>query len=346
MPHNGIANWTAGNVGVDGPGNLYVALGVGNTVQLIRFRAADGTRDDSFGAGNASVSLPQAMPSAQATGTISALWRSISGSWVVLDSLTETTGGFFPSTLAQRLLAARFLADGTPDPGFTQGTVIASGHAQSNAANQGVVKVARTSNGELALLSDATGTCTEKRLLADLPADNAMVEYYNARLDHYFMTVEGAEALGLDTTAAGTDWKRTGRAFGTWLPSELAGTTKLCRFYGDLKGGPDSHFYTPEGAECQFLRELEAATPIGQYAWRFEGYAGNVAVPTDGQCASNLSPVYRLYNKGYEKGGVPNHRYTTDVLLYREMQDQEGWAGEGVVFCVPPEPMKSSTLEH
>jgi len=110
--------------------------------------------------------------------------------------------------------------------------------------------------------------------------------------------------------------RRTRRTciFGAWMPPQLEGTTRLCRFYGDLRGGPDS-----------------------QYARRFEGYAGNVVVPASGACPNNLSPAYRLYNRGVEKGGAPNRRYTSDPSLYADMQSK-GWAGEGVVFCVPPVP--------
>ena len=49
----------------------------------------------------------------------------------------------------------------------------------------------------------------------------------------------------------------------------------------------------------------------------------------------NLTPLYRLYNRGAELGKDSNHRYTTDLGILAEMQAQ-GWASEGVHMCMPP----------
>jgi len=210
--------------------------------------------------------------------------------------------------------------------------------------NYGSAQVNRLPDGRLAyaIYAPEGYNCNVERLLGDPPAEGTMVEYYKASLDHYFMTLEGAESVLLDETAAGAGWKRTGRSFGSWTASQLEDTKRLCRFYGDLQAGPDSHFYAAEGSECDGLRALDAATPKGQAAWRFEGYAANVAVPVNGACAPNLTPVYRMYNHGFEKGGVPNHRYTTDPAVYADMQ-AKGWAGEGIAFCVPPAPNNVSS---
>ena len=332
LPHTGVASWIDPKLGVDASGNVYFAEGVAgngfasNTagVRLLRF-APDGSADGAF---DAFIPVTGAVADTFADTAVTSLWHSSDGTWSVLFQTNQYAGGFALINQDGRARVVRFRADGTADPSFTQGVVLA---AQ-------MLSVSRATNGDLVSLSSASGRdCGELRLKGDPPAENAMVEYYAPALGHYFMTLEGSEAIGLDTTPAGNGWQRTGLSFGAWMLSDLPGTTKLCRFYGDLQAGPNSHFYTPEGPECDSLKALADKTPAGQSAWRFEGLAGNVAVPRDGACANNLTPVYRLYNKGFEKGGVPNHRYTTDSGVYDEMQGQ-GWAGEGIAFCVPPPP--------
>ena len=329
MPHQGVASWTAPTVGVDPQGNAYfavadVALTSGADVRLLRY-GTDGRRDASFGGGNNPVHAFPGATNAFATTFVKALWQSASGDWnVVLGArLASTTGDI----LEHGTRLVRYGADGFAAPAFQQMKALDSNETS---------RVMRLVDGRL-VHATSTATCTIEHALGDPPATGTMVEYYKPSADHYFMTLEGGESVLLDTTPAGAGWQRTGRVFGAWKPSGLAGSTRLCRFYGDLEGGPDSHFYTPEGPECDGLRAQDAATPPGQYAWRFEGYAGNVAVPVNGACAANLTAVYRLYNRGFEKGGVPNHRYTVDASLYADMQ-AKGWAGEGIAFCVPPAP--------
>jgi hypothetical protein len=140
----------------------------------------------------------------------------------------------------------------------------------------------------------------------------------------------------LDADKSAGRWVRTGWRFGGWLAFPLVGTKRVCRFYGDDgKGGTGGHFYSLEGFECDQLRSLDTSTPAGQPAWRFEGHAFSAAEPTNGLCPANLTPVYRAYNRGFEQGGVANHRYTADLRTY-ELTLAQGWAPEGVRFCMPP----------
>jgi hypothetical protein len=337
LPIHGTASWVSPLLSVDGDGRVYAIRGVDSSAStsqqaglaLYRFTAS-GAVDGAFAAnGHSFAPLFPHFATSSVFVQPSALWRTATGGFEVVFDVTSKVPGvaYVPFTA---LALARLLPDGSADTSFGQPMTL-------EATGAGVVT--RLVDGRLAyaLSSVDVRDCTVKRVLGDTPAEGTMVEYYKASIDHYFMTLEGAESVLLDETPAGAGWKRTGRAFGAWTPSQLDRTKRLCRFYGDLKGGPDSHFYTPEGAECDGLRALDASTPPGQYAWRFEGYAGNVAVPVDGNCAANLTPVYRLYNRGFEKGAAPNHRYTTDTALYAEMQ-AKGWAGEGVAFCVPPNP--------
>ena len=46
-----------------------------------------------------------------------------------------------------------------------------------------------------------------------LPHTATLIEYHNAALDHYFMTLAGGEADGIDRGAAGPGWSRTGVTF-------------------------------------------------------------------------------------------------------------------------------------
>jgi hypothetical protein len=170
------------------------------------------------------------------------------------------------------------------------------------------------------------------------------IEYYAPALDHYFFTSAPAEQQLVDAGAAG-DWRRTGVTF------PVGGPTDVCRFYGD-RSGPNSHFYTGNAAECQALRALDAATPPGKPAWRYEGIALKAEVPTavDAQPGSRTycveedgrAPVYRLYNDGADRHIDSNHRHVpargtfpagkTGEDIVRDMMGQ-GWIYEGNALC-------------
>jgi hypothetical protein len=234
------------------------------------------------------------------------------------------TFGYNPTGLA----AARLTADGLPDSAFPNGIKLTTDTSAI---------WAQLDDGRLFIEDElATNACKLTRLVAPEPrAEAVVVEYYRPDVDHYFMAPEGAETVILDNTPAGAGWVRTGQTFGAWLNVDLPGATPVCRFYLDVPGGSGSHFFTPQGPECDSLRALSDRTPAGQPAWRFEGIAFRAREPVDGNCPGNLAPVYRLYNNGFAQGKASNHRYTTDAALYARMQG-EGWAPEGVRFCVPP----------
>jgi glucose/arabinose dehydrogenase len=166
-------------------------------------------------------------------------------------------------------------------------------------------------------------TGTIHRMAAAVAAPVA-IEYYNATLQHYFMTAEPAEAAALDDGALNGAWTRTGYAFPVATPG-AAGAIDVCRFFGTPGVGPNSHFYTGFANECASLR--------ANALWTFEGVAFRAALPTAGVCAPALTPVYRLYNDPATLAAV-NHRYTTDGSLVAAMR-LAGWIIEGVAFCVP-----------
>jgi serine protease len=162
---------------------------------------------------------------------------------------------------------------------------------------------------------------------------STVVEYYSAKLDHYFITA-GPEAAILDD---GTAFQRTGQRFKAWLHASEApyGAAPVCRFHAS---GPNSHFYTGSADECQMLKALEqkekSAQPKGQAypGWQYEGIAFYALMPVNGSCPNGTTPVYRHYNNRWAENDS-NHRFTATPQMRFVMS--QGWIDEGVVFCSP-----------
>ena len=160
------------------------------------------------------------------------------------------------------------------------------------------------------------------------------VEYYNAALDHYFVTALADEIAKLDAgTIAG--WQRTGQRFAVFDPATpVAGASPVCRFYGRPEAGLDSHFYSASPAEC-----AEVLQGFGG-AWMEEtDDAFGVWLPdqASGQCPAASIPVYRLWNQRHDS----NHRFTTDLATLQTMialgYKAEGYgpASAPVAMCAP-----------
>ncbi len=151
------------------------------------------------------------------------------------------------------------------------------------------------------------------------PAIAVVVEFYNARFDHYFRTSNPVEVAALESDPA-PDWVRTGKDFvvgwSVWTPSPRG----VCRFFA---AAHTSHFYTVDPQECA---HVQATWP---HVWTYEGVAFEVLVPEQGVCNRPATqPVYRLFNNRFDV----NHRYVTNYEDYGAMQAQ-GWLPEGVVMC-------------
>jgi uncharacterized delta-60 repeat protein len=173
-----------------------------------------------------------------------------------------------------------------------------------------------------------------QRYQGERPDSVPVIEFYNVNLKHYFLTASPAEAAGIDAGAAGPGWQRTGENFRAWQPiaaGSLNGVPQLaqtlCRFYGTPGRGPNSHFYTINMPECDFVRQ--------DPGWTFENYAFYAYAPLTTQagnsCPGGLLPVYRVYNNRFAQNDS-NHRYMTSAGTYQQMQ-QQSWMGEGLVFC-------------
>lgn len=154
-----------------------------------------------------------------------------------------------------------------------------------------------------------------------------VVEFYHAGLDNYFLTGSAEEAGALDANPL-WGWKRSGNSF------KSGGSTPVCRFYGSQSPGPNSHFYTVNTAECEYLKQLAAETPATQKRWNFEGPDFMSTPPAFGTCPENSLPVYQAYNNGASRGVDSNHRIASNPEAIREVVAR-GWHDEGVVMCAP-----------
>jgi hypothetical protein len=173
-------------------------------------------------------------------------------------------------------------------------------------------------------------------LFAALPAKATLVdaiEFYNASLDHYFVTISADEINKLDTGFF-VGWKRTGLSFKVFDPATpVAGASPVCRFYGRPSAGLDSHFYSASPAECADVErrfpgiwDLETNDAFGMW----------LPDPQTGQCPASSVPVYRSWNNRVDS----NHRFTTDPAVQQAMIAR-GYIAEGygapmpVAMCSP-----------
>jgi len=161
-----------------------------------------------------------------------------------------------------------------------------------------------------------------------------LVEFYNKTLDHYFVTIDPLEISNLDTGFF-IGWARTGYRFPVVKYSvNVPNTSPVCRFYGRPEVGIDSHFYSSKADECE---QVKVKFP---QQWQFEAaevFRAFAVNPNTGQCPTDTSPVYRLWNQRPDV----NHRYTDQQSVYDAMI-AKGYKAEGdgsplqpVAFCQP-----------
>jgi hypothetical protein len=154
-----------------------------------------------------------------------------------------------------------------------------------------------------------------------------VVEFYNAPLDHYFLTAVAEEAAAIDRGILGTDWVRTGGSFRAFAADDasVAGALPVCRFFGTPGVGPSAHFYTAAAAECAIVR-------LNPY-WLYEGIAFRALLPVAGACPAGYAAVVRFFRPG---AAVleSRHRYVPDPAQLSRMR-LTGWIEEGPVFCSP-----------
>jgi hypothetical protein len=154
-----------------------------------------------------------------------------------------------------------------------------------------------------------------------------VIEYYNATLDHYFVTHLPAEIANLDAGLTPTRWTRTGQSFKAYLTPQ-ADTSQVCRFYIPPKEG-SSHWFGRSAAECNAAQQAHPDFVLEDPNFM------QLYVPSGGVCPAGAVPVYRVFDNRPDA----NHRYTTDRAT-RDRMVAQGWIAEGdgpdlVVMCAP-----------
>ena len=161
-----------------------------------------------------------------------------------------------------------------------------------------------------------------------------VIEFYNAGLDHYFITAFPDEIAKLDNGTFG-GWARTGQSFDAYGIGSAGRTGRrpVCRQYGRPDVGLDSHFYSASPDECR-------STLINTGgAWVLEAsevFEMDLPDPISGACPAGDVPVYRVWNQRRDS----NHRYMTSTAI-RDQMVQKGGVAEGyginaVALCALP----------
>jgi len=156
-------------------------------------------------------------------------------------------------------------------------------------------------------------------------------EFFNPTFSHHFITANPVEIANLKSGIP-PGWVPTGQQFNVFVSSG-AGLAAVCRFFSGASFAPkSSHFYTPDVAECNTVKQNPN--------WQFEAEVFTIWRPdAAGNCPADTRPVYRMYNNG--QGAAPNHRYTTSFAARATMlSPSKGWIPEGygplgVIMCSP-----------
>ena len=181
-------------------------------------------------------------------------------------------------------------------------------------------------NGVL-YMTDESGNLTAFAL-PSTPVNAAVVEFYDASLDHYFMSSLQTEIQALDDGMF-PGWMRTGQSFNAYA-NAVPGANPVCRFYLPPAYG-DSHFYSGSPVECAAVL---AKYPFFSYESPALFY---ILLPDQvtGACPAGTTPVYRVWDARADT----NHRYTTSRTI-RDQMVAAGWLAEGygpdaVMMCAP-----------
>src|SRR5207342_1834130 len=134
-----------------------------------------------------------------------------------------------------------------------------------------------------------------------------VVEFYNASLDHYFITWMADEIAKLDAGTETKGWVRTGHSFKTYASSQT-GTSPVCRFYIP-PGLGDSHFFGRGTEECNATGQKFPSFVLEDPAFM------HLFLPVTGDCPAGTTPVYRVFSNRVDA----NHRYMTDRAIRDRM---------------------------
>jgi hypothetical protein len=239
------------------------------------------------------------------------------------------TGGFVYRGTAVPALAGRYVyADYCG--GFIRSAAVMPGSRPSTrtfgATGGRVSAFGEDESGELYVADQGSGTLS--RLAAESDDVVDAIEYYDAALDHYFVTSLAAEIHALDGHVV-RGWQRTGELFGAYADAR-PGFDPVCRFYIPPARG-DSHFVSASAAECAEVRRRFPAF-VEETPTRL---AVALPDPASGACPAGTTPVHRIWNGRADS----NHRYVTDPALRDATVARggilEGYGPAGVAFCAP-----------
>ncbi len=161
-----------------------------------------------------------------------------------------------------------------------------------------------------------------------------VVEFYNASLDHYFISISAQEISDLDR-GVHTGWVRTGLSFKAF-DSASPGTNPVCRFYIPPEHG-DSHFFSASIDECdQVLRSMQSDPNYSGFVYESPD-AFYIGLPdaNTGSCPAGTVKVYRLWNNRADS----DHRFTAVAAIKAAMVAEgsvaEGYGPDAVAMCAP-----------
>ncbi|CAH1083720.1 Delta-60 repeat domain-containing protein [Candidatus Nitrotoga sp. 1052] len=286
------------------------------------------------------ININKYAPSGSSSGSLLVIRISSNGSLIGANNLLAGQGSFdwnFAALPDANVMIARSSSDGSTNsaalyrllPNNSLDTNFGLGGVFALPGMQSVSALALDAHSRLLVAGqDATSAVLARYDLSGALVSMPVVEFYNTNLDHYFITADASEAAGIDGGSAGPGWIRTGNSF------KSGGSTPVCRFYGSQFPGPNSHFYTLAGVECDGLKQLQAITPATQKRWNFESLDFISTPPTNGICPTGTAPVYRAYNNGFARGVDSNHRFSSAGAAIQDVV-MRGWINEGVVMCAP-----------
>ena len=161
------------------------------------------------------------------------------------------------------------------------------------------------------------------------------VEFYNAGLDHYFISALQPDIDALDTGRL-VGWARTGLSFKVY-PSQAVGgpgANPVCRIIIPPALG-DSHFFSASPQECADTLTKFPAMMLESPSVFFIALPNTNPGPTAGACPAGTIPVYRVFDNRADA----NHRYTTDRAIRDQMVARgyiaEGYGDDAVIMCAP-----------
>jgi hypothetical protein len=254
---------------------------------------------------------------------------------------TYTFASNLPSdTALQRVLVATpgFAALGlvTPDFVMPAGFLSINGGTLNYAGVHSVTYSSLPTDGTNALSANgaivanrATNFAGASASVGAAPAVATVIEYYNAALDHYFITNLASEIAVLDAGVTIKGWARTGQSFSVYVAAGSS-TSPVCRFYIPPANG-DSHFFGRGTTECN-----DTATKFPTFVNEDPQFF-HVILPTLGVCPAGTIGVYRAFSNRPDA----NHRYMIDRAIRDQMVSARNWLAEGdgpdlIVMCVPP----------